>query len=117
MSWLIFRRFCWRLVRKYVIRDFHPLVLFYGFGLLSSALGLLLGLYLAAYRIVVGPVAETSALFAALLLLTGLQLELFAMWFDMEVNRDLKVRVAPRPGGKKAQSAADAKEAPRQGNA
>lgn len=117
MSWLIFRRFCWRLVRKYVIRDFHPLVLFYGFGLLSSALGLLLGLYLAAYRIVVGPVAETSALFAALLLLTGLQLELFAMWFDMEVNRDLKVRVAPRPRVKKAQSAADAKEAPRQGNA
>jgi glycosyltransferase involved in cell wall biosynthesis len=96
MTWLIFRRFCWRLVRKYVIRDFHPLVLFYGFGLLSSALGLLLGLYLLAYRIAVGPVAETSALFAALLVLTGLQLELFAMWFDMEVNRDLKVRIGPK---------------------
>jgi glycosyltransferase involved in cell wall biosynthesis len=96
MSWLIFRRFCWRLVRRYVIRDFHPLVLFYGFGFLSSAIGVLLGIYLLAYRILVGPVAETSALFAALLLLTGLQLELFAMWFDMEVNRDLKVRVDPK---------------------
>jgi hypothetical protein len=96
MSWMIFRRFCWRLTRKYVIHDFHPLVLFYGFGFLSSTLGLLFGLYLLAYRIVVGPVAETSALFAALLLLTGLQLELFAMWFDMEVNRDLKVRIGPK---------------------
>jgi len=97
MSWLIFRRFCWRLGRKYVIRDFHPLVLFYGFGFLSSAIGLLLGLYLLAHRIIFGPpVAETSALFAALLLLTGLQLELFAMWFDMEVNRDLKVRIGPK---------------------
>jgi hypothetical protein len=96
MSWMIFRRFCWRLGRKYVIRDFHPLVLFYGFGFLSSGLGLLLGLYLLAHRIFIGPVAETSALFAALLLLTGLQLELFAMWFDMEVNRDLKVRIGPK---------------------
>jgi glycosyltransferase involved in cell wall biosynthesis len=96
MSWMIFRRFCWRLVRKYVIRDFHPLVLFYGFGFLSSTIGLMLGLYLLFYRIFAGPVAETSALFAALLLLTGLQLELFAMWFDMEVNRDLKVRVGPK---------------------
>jgi len=96
MSWLIFRRFCWRLVRKYVIRDFHPLVLFYGFGFLSSTLGMLLGLYLIAYRIIAWrPVADTSALFAALLFLTGVQLELFAMWFDMEVNRDLKVKLGP----------------------
>jgi hypothetical protein len=97
MSWMIFRRFCWRLGRKYVIHDFHPLVLFYGFGFLSSTIGLLLGLYLVAYRIFAGPVAETSALFAAFLFLTGLQLELFAMWFDMEVNRDLKVRIGTRP--------------------
>ena len=34
-------------------------------------------------------------LMAALLFLTGVQLELFAMWFDMEVNRDLKVRLGP----------------------
>lgn len=95
MSWLIFRRFCWRLTRKYVIHDFHPLVLFYGVGFLSSTLGVLLGLYLIAFRIFVGRVAGTSALFAALLFLTGIQLQLFAMWFDMEVNRDLKVRLGP----------------------
>ncbi len=97
MSWMIFRRFCWRLVRKYVIHDFHPLVLFYGFGFASSSLGLLFGLYLMYFRIRFGPVADTSALFAAFLFLTGVQLQLFAMWFDMEVNRDLKVRIPPKP--------------------
>ena len=97
MSWMIFRRFCWRLVRKYVIHDFHPLVLFYGFGFVSSSLGLLFGLYLLAFRVMFGPVADTSALLAAFLFLTGVQLQLFAMWFDMEVNRDLKVRHNRRP--------------------
>lgn len=99
MSWMIFRRFCWRLVHKYVIHDFHPLVLFYAFGFASSTLGMLFGLYLVAHRVFVGPVAGTSALFAAFLFLTGVQLQLFAMWFDMEVNRDLKVRIPPKAKG------------------
>lgn len=101
MSWMIFRRFCWRLVHKYVIHDFHPLVLFYAFGFASSTLGMLFGLYLVAHRVIVGQVAGTSALFAAFLFLTGVQLQLFAMWFDMEVNRDLKVRIGPRVKGRK----------------
>ena len=96
MTWLIFKRCCWRLTRKYVIHDFHPLVLFYAFGFLSFWIGLIFGLYLFFYRIFAGPVAGTSTLFAALLFLTGLQLQLFGMWFDMEMNRDLKVTVPGR---------------------
>jgi len=104
MSWLILKRFCWRLARKYVLHDFHPLVLFYTFGSLSFVLGLLFGLYLFFYRCFVGRVAGTSTLFSAFLFLMGLQLILFAMWCDMEVNRDLKVRLtgrgsSPRAGG------------------
>jgi len=90
MSWLIFRRFCWRMVEKYVIHDFHPLVMFYGFGSLSFLAGLVFGLYLLYLRLFVGPVAGTSGLFSVLLFTTGLQLLLFAMWFDMESNKDLK---------------------------
>ena len=41
-------------------------------------------------RIIEGPVAGTSALFAALMVITGLQFLLFAMWFDMDYNKDLK---------------------------
>ena len=96
MSWMIFRRFLWRLREKYVIHDFHPLVLFYAVGFLAFWIGLLFGLYLFLYRCLAGPVAGTSTLFSVFLFLTGLQLQLFAMWFDMESNRDLKVRVPGR---------------------
>jgi glycosyltransferase involved in cell wall biosynthesis len=92
MSWLIFKRFLWRIKEKYIIHDFHPLVFFYAFGGLSFTIGLLLGLYLLAYRIVHGPhvIAETSALMSVFLFMMGLQLLLFGMWFDMESNKDLK---------------------------
>ena len=78
------RNFVWRLKEKYIIRDFHPLVFFYLFGLLFCPPGLLFGLYLLAYRLMVGPVQATSALFAMFLFTSGLQFLLFAMWFDKD---------------------------------
>src|SRR5207248_2116631 len=44
ISWLLLKGFFWRLRTKYVIRDFHPLVFFYMFGFLMTALGLGLGI-------------------------------------------------------------------------
>ncbi len=78
------RSFVWRLKEKYIIRDFHPLVFFYLFGLLFCPPGLLFGLYLLAHRLMVGPVRATSALFAVFLFTSGLQFLLFAMWFDKD---------------------------------
>src|SRR5207244_1942333 len=45
ISWLLIKRFWWRLWQKYVIRDFHPLVFFYVFGLFALVFGLGLGVY------------------------------------------------------------------------
>ena len=90
MSWLIFKRFLWRMREKYIIHDFHPLVFFYAFGFAAFLLGGLFGLYLLVYRLFVGPVAATSGLASMFLFMTGLQLLLFGMWFDMESNKDLK---------------------------
>jgi glycosyltransferase involved in cell wall biosynthesis len=90
LSWLLFRLFLYRMGMKYVIRDFHPLLFFYAIGLVLFPTGLLFGVYLLAVRIFSGPVAGTSALFAALMFLTGLQFLLFAMWFDMDHNKSLK---------------------------
>lgn len=90
MSCLIGRRFLWRMWHKYVIRDFHPLILFYSAGFTSFMAGLGIGLYLLAYRILRGPVQATSGLFSMLLFTTGLQLLLFGMWFDMESNKHLR---------------------------
>jgi glycosyltransferase involved in cell wall biosynthesis len=90
ISWLLLRGFCWRLKEKYIIRDFHPLVFFYAMGLTLFPVGSLFGLYLFVYRLLVGPVALTSALFAVFLIISGLQALFFAMWFDMDYNKHLK---------------------------
>ncbi len=90
LSFLLFRLFFWRLKEKYIIRDFHPLVLFYLLGCLLTPIGVLFGGYLLIYRLFVGGVALTSALFAAFFAISGLQSLFFAMWFDMEYNKDLK---------------------------
>lgn len=90
LSFLLFKLFLWRLKEKYIIRDFHPLVLFYLLGFVLTPLGCLFGCYLLLFRIFVGPVAATSALFAAFFAISGLQSLFFAMWFDMEYNKELK---------------------------
>jgi glycosyltransferase involved in cell wall biosynthesis len=90
ISWMLSKRFFWRLKEKYVIRDFHPLVFFYLLGLVLFPIGLVFGMYLFFFRIFVGHVMATSALFAVFLFISGLQSLFFAMWFDMERNKDLK---------------------------
>ena len=90
LSFLLLRLFFWRLKEKYVIRDFHPLVLFYLLGFVLTPIGVAFGLYLLVFRLFVGPVEATSALFAAFFAISGLQSLFFAMWFDMEYNKELK---------------------------
>ncbi len=90
LSWMLTKCFFWRLKEKYVIRDFHPLVFFYLLGLTLFPAGFIFGLYLFFYRIISGPVAATSVLFSVFLFVSGLQSLFFAMWFDMEYNKDLK---------------------------
>lgn len=90
ISWLLLRGFFWRLKEKYVVRDFHPLVFFYCLSLLLLPAGSLFGVYLVLYRLLIGTVAATSALFAAFLIISGLQTLFFAMWFDMDYNKHLR---------------------------
>lgn len=87
LSSLLLKLFIWRMFQKYIIRDFHPLVFFYAFGISLFLPGSLFGIWLVFYRLLVGKTAVNSALFATLLVISGLQLLLFAMWFDMEYNK------------------------------
>jgi glycosyltransferase involved in cell wall biosynthesis len=90
ISWLLFKRFWWRMGQKYVIRDFHPLVFFYVFGVLMLGLGLLLGLVELVLRIAGNAITPATIVLVAVLVIAGLQMTLFAMWFDMEANKDLR---------------------------
>ncbi|HZQ16254.1 MAG TPA: glycosyltransferase family 2 protein [Gaiellaceae bacterium] len=90
ISWLLMKGFFWRLREKYVLRDFHPLVFFYFLGFLMTAVGVVLGLVETALRIAGNPITPATIVLVALLLISGSQFTLFAMWFDMESNKDLR---------------------------
>ena len=89
ISWLLFKGFWWRLREKYVIRDFHPLVFFYVLGALMTLVGLVLGLVEMVLRILGNEITTPTIVLVALLLISGTQFTLFAMWFDQEANKEL----------------------------
>jgi hypothetical protein len=91
IAWLLFKGFWWRLKEKYVIRDFHPLVFFYVLGALMTFVGLVLGLVVAISRLAFGnEITTPTIVLVALLLISGTQFTLFAMWFDQEANKELR---------------------------
>jgi glycosyltransferase involved in cell wall biosynthesis len=90
LFFLLVRLFLYRMIQKYVIRDFHPLVFFYflSFVLLLIALFLLIRvivLWIAAGH--VPPISTMTFMFTTIF---GAQSLFFAMWFDMQDNRNLK---------------------------
>jgi glycosyltransferase involved in cell wall biosynthesis len=90
ISWLLFKGFWWRMWQKYVIRDFHPLVFFYVLGLVMGVIGFALGIAEVVLRILGNQITAASVVLVALLLIFGSQFTLFAMWFDMESNKELR---------------------------
>jgi glycosyltransferase involved in cell wall biosynthesis len=90
ISWLLLKGFWWRMGQKYVIRDFHPLVFFYVFGVAMLAVGFVLGLVELVLRIAGNAITPATIVLVAVLVIAGLQMTLFAMWFDMEANKDLR---------------------------
>ena len=90
ISWLLLKAFVWRMKEKYVIRDFHPLVFFYALGALMLAVGLGLGISEIVLRALGNVIPTATSVLIALLLIFGVQFTLFAMWFDMESNKELR---------------------------
>jgi len=88
LSWMLWKLFLWRLKEKYIVRDFHPLIFFYIMGfslLLLSALFLGTALCLRMQQGFFPPITSLSFLFS---LSMGFQSLFFAMWFDMDYNRN-----------------------------
>ena len=90
ISWLLMKGFFWRMGHRYVIRDFHPLVFFYTAGFFSFLIGLSLGSYAIAGHFAGNKPNAGTAVLVALMMTFSVLFTLFAMWFDMETNKDLK---------------------------
>ena len=90
ISWLLIKMFFWRMKEKYVIRDFHPLIFFYALGAFFYIVMSLLFIRMAYTWAVTGNIPNINALAMFFSFMSGSQFTLFAMWFDMEANKDLK---------------------------
>jgi hypothetical protein len=90
LSWLLLKNFFWRMKEKYFIRDFHPLIFFYILGFSFSILTIILFGRLFYRWWIVGHIPPINALAAMFSFMSASLFILFAMWFDMEANKDLR---------------------------
>ena len=73
-----------------MIRDFHPLVFFYMAGFFTCLFGLAAGKYAVGRHFSDHPPKAGPAILVALMMTFSVLFTLFAMWFDMETNKDLR---------------------------
>ena len=89
IGWLLVQLYFKRMIQKYVVRDFHPLVLFYAFGVFLLLLDIPLLVRFLTLWAQQGTVPEITALALFFCTSLGFQSVLFAMLFDMEANKHL----------------------------
>ncbi len=90
ISWILIKGFWRRLIFKYVIKDFHPLVFFYIFSFILLGGSVLLAVRLFYIWAVKGDIPDINAMALVFTSISGLQTLFFGMWFDMEYNKNLK---------------------------
>ena len=86
-AWLLTRLFFRRLLEKYVIRDFHPLVFFYLAGMIIGLVATALAVRMVWVWAATGTIPRMNALACLIGYTNALQFTLFAMWFDMSHMR------------------------------
>jgi glycosyltransferase involved in cell wall biosynthesis len=90
LSMLLFRFYLHRMVQKYIIRDFHPLIFFYLVGFSLNFVGILLSARMFYFWITIGRIPPINALAVMFCLIMGFQMLMFGMWFDMDYNKQLR---------------------------
>src|SRR5262249_38031759 len=84
ISWLLWKGFFWGMRENSAIRVSPPRVFFYFLGFVMTPIGLALGIFVTVLRFEGHNTPPATVVLVALLLISGSQFILFAMWFDME---------------------------------
>ncbi|MEW6752657.1 MAG: glycosyltransferase family 2 protein [Candidatus Latescibacterota bacterium] len=84
VSPMLVRGFFWRLLRRYLVRDFHPLFFFFLFAMVFLPLGVLYGIFLVYQQWAGIGVSGPRSVVCALMIIMGIQFLLFAMLYDMQ---------------------------------
>ncbi|XOF34669.1 MAG: glycosyltransferase family 2 protein [Candidatus Electrothrix sp. YB6] len=90
IPWILLKGFIRRMVEKYIIRDFHPLIFFYFLGLVFFFFTVILTVRAFVYLNIDGHLPPINTLAAMFSFMSSSLFTLFAMWFDMEYNKGLK---------------------------
>ncbi|MCO5381292.1 MAG: glycosyltransferase family 2 protein [Methanosarcina barkeri] len=88
---MLFRGFLWRLKTKYILLSFHPLVFFYLASMILVPSGILFDLWILVQKLTRNFVSPNYPLLAVFITLMGVQLLLFAMFFDMQSDMSKKL--------------------------
>ncbi|MCP4374513.1 MAG: glycosyltransferase family 2 protein [Deltaproteobacteria bacterium] len=89
-SWLLVKLFFRRLWQRYIVRDFHPLVLFYLFAIFNTVffiVPLTIRFFYLYYML--GEAPQTTLIILVFFVITTFQSILFAIWMDMDYNRPM----------------------------
>lgn len=89
VSWLLLKLFFYRLWKKYLFRDFHPLFLLYHLSFLLLLCAIPYAGKIIYYAVSGRTVGTLPVLAFLFLSVTGLQAMFFAMWMDMQDNERL----------------------------
>lgn len=99
---LLTRLFFYRMFYKYVVRDFHPIFLYYMAGLTFTALGLagglvnlllMIGSWMGHFQHIT--VSIGWKLFFTSFFISGINLLFFGMWMDRDENKHLQTNILP----------------------
>ncbi|MCI5118026.1 MAG: glycosyltransferase family 2 protein [Candidatus Electrothrix sp. LOE1_4_5] len=90
IPWMLIKGFFRRMLQKYVIQDFHPLIFFYFLGLVFFLFTVILAVRAVIYLEIDGHLPPINTLAMMFSFMSSSMFTLFAMWFDMEYNKDLK---------------------------
>ncbi|MDR1486858.1 MAG: glycosyltransferase family 2 protein [Deltaproteobacteria bacterium] len=90
ISKLLVKMFGWRLWKKYMIQDAHPLILFIAMGLVLLGLGAVFFVRLIVLWILQNQMPEITLIIMLFSVTLGMQSFLFGIWMDMDKNKDLR---------------------------
>ncbi len=88
VSPMLLKNFFYRLHKRYLLGDFHPLIFMYVLGMILMFCGIAVGIYIIICKFGGELPTGATAILSALLLIFGGQLFLFGMLFDMMGDRN-----------------------------
>lgn len=89
ISWLLFISFFKRMWKKYFVRDFHPLFLFYMIGIFLGICSVPFMIQIGCNLLTPNVTPESILIIFIFLFISAFQSFLFAMWMDIQDNERL----------------------------